>query len=134
MTTRQNLSVSQGATWSFVFTHRDSAGAAIDLTGHTAVFKIAGYGEGTVALGGAAGTITLSLTPAQTTALADEGVTGFGAYADAVWSGRGGLVVDKRSLKPAPFQRAYTTYITSSGGTVTKALEGLCEIFPDVDV
>ena len=134
MTTRLDLIVRQGETWSLGYTKRDSAGAAVDLTGYTAQFKIAGYGEGSVDLGAAQGTITLSLTPAQTTALAEDGVTGFGAYADAMWGFSDGLTVDKRSLKPEPFQRAYTVYITSSIGTVSRELEGLCEIFRDVDV
>lgn len=87
MTKRQDLVVNQGETFSFVYTKRDSAGAAVDLTGYTARMKVkdayngatqasltteADSENGTITLGGAAGTVTLAMTAADTAALASE--------------------------------------------------------------
>lgn len=84
MTTRQDLTVRQGTTWSHVHTVRDSAGSPVDLTGYTARMAVKtslGAGNvaylstgsdadgGTITLGGAAGTVTLSMTNAETSDL-----------------------------------------------------------------
>lgn len=85
MTTRQDLHINQGETWSFVYTKGGSS--PVDLTGYTARMAIrdrvggalqaylstgSGGLGGTIALGGAAGTITVSMTEAQTKALASS--------------------------------------------------------------
>lgn len=87
MTLRQNLRIDEGTTYSFVHTHRDSTGAAIDLTGYTARMSIkrkynaaiqaflstgSDANGGTLTLGGAAGTITIDMTATETDALVDD--------------------------------------------------------------
>ena len=87
MTARQDLKVNQGADFAHVHTALDSAGAARDLTGFTArlVAKsfLGGQAvaflstepdtiDGTITLGGAAGTISLAMTAEQTSALYDN--------------------------------------------------------------
>lgn len=130
MTKRQDLTIRQGETWSFVYTYVDSAGSPIDLSGFSGSFKIEGYGAGSIELGGSSGTVTLSLTSAQTTAFGNEGATGFGAYADFMEAERSG----SRKAAPEPVERAYTVSITSGGGTVTRLLEGLVTMVKDVTI
>ena len=87
MTIRQDLKINQGETWSWVYTHIDSTGSAIDLTGYTARMSVktnftgsteaylstgADADGGIISLGGVVGTVTLSMTAAQTTALTDN--------------------------------------------------------------
>lgn len=76
-----NMTIEQGATFSAVLTWRDSNGSAINLTGHTARMQIRTSARaaaatlslttenGRIALGGAAGTITLSISAADTAAI-----------------------------------------------------------------
>lgn len=76
-----NITIEQGATFSLVVTWEDSAGSAVDLTGRTARMQIRDRvaatdtlielttENGRIALGGAAGTITLTITAADTAAL-----------------------------------------------------------------
>lgn len=137
MTLRQNLVVQQGATFSHVYTHRDSAGAAVNLTGYTARMSIAEYfggpalaylstgsdaAGGTITLGGSAGTVTLAMTAAQTDALADS----WGAYADVVFaeweSGLSGITSPRTA--PANKPMIYDLELVSGAGVVTRALEG----------
>jgi len=80
MAGKYNFSIEQGTDFSRVITWRDQANVLINLTGYTARLqareKIAdtatlidlSVGAG-IALGGTLGTITLSMTAAQTTAL-----------------------------------------------------------------
>lgn len=87
MTVRQDLTIRQGETWEKVLTALDSSGAALDLSGYTGRGAIRQYlggplevyfstgsdaRNGTMALGGAAGTITLSMTAAETSDLGGE--------------------------------------------------------------
>lgn len=87
MTTRQDLYIEQGVTWSWVYTWLDSAGDPVDITGYSARMAIktrfdwnteaylssgSDADGGSIALGDAAGTITLSMTAAQTTALVGD--------------------------------------------------------------
>jgi hypothetical protein len=87
VTTRQDLIIHQGETWSFVWTKRDGSGVAVDLTGYTArmrvkdtyngvqqVYLTSGTDSqgGSITLGGSAGTVTLSMTADQSAALASE--------------------------------------------------------------
>ena len=130
MTTRQDLTVRQGETFSYVFTYKDNAGSAIDLTGYTAraaIKRSPNDGEtptvyfstgsdadgGTITLGGAAGTVTLAMTAAQTQAMLTD--------------------VDILALVP-PEKRArhykrdepfvWDLEIEAADGTVTRLLEG----------
>lgn len=76
-----NMTVEQGATFSRVITYRDGAGVLISLVGYTArltartkfsasvIFSLTTENGGIV-LGGALGTITLTITAAATAALA----------------------------------------------------------------
>lgn len=76
-----NLTVEQGATLSEVFTWKDPTGALIDLTGYSAKMQVrrapgadelyleASTGAGTIVLGGAAGTVTITVLAATTAAL-----------------------------------------------------------------
>lgn len=74
---RYNISICQGATYSQVFTYKDSAGSAVDLTGYSARLKAKNKrtdvtaiisltsGDG-ITLGGAAGTISLLISDTDT--------------------------------------------------------------------
>jgi hypothetical protein len=76
----------QGATFERVITVKDSTGSPMNLTGYTARMQVRREIEsstilvelttenGRIALGGAAGTITLSMNAATTAAIEDEGV------------------------------------------------------------
>lgn len=77
---RYDLYLEAGATYTDVVTFRDSAGALVNLTGYTAAMKIRPSKESStvslslthssgLALGGAAGTVTITITAAQTTTL-----------------------------------------------------------------
>lgn len=83
-----NPTIEQGATWERVIYWKDENGALVDLSGYTAaatfrssiedataIIELSTGGSGIV-LGGAAGTITLTMTAAQTAALTapDQGV------------------------------------------------------------
>ena len=97
-----NLTIVQRETFSLVATWRDSADAAIDLTGYTAAMDIVDDTgtvlidvgvDGTITLGGAAGTVTVTI-PAATTA-----TFAAGAY-------------------------RYDLFLTSGGGQATQLLKG----------
>jgi hypothetical protein len=109
-----NLEIKQGATLSLVATWRDSAGTAINLGGYTARLNVRETYSSTIVvltlttenggitLGGAAGTITLAATATVTAALT------------------------------APFRGVYDLELVSGGGVVTRLLEGLVIITPEV--
>jgi hypothetical protein len=81
---RQNFDVDQGSNWSYAFTFKDDAGSVVNLTGYTARMSLKrdllstesaylttgsdAFG-GAISLGGALGTVTISMTAAQTTDL-----------------------------------------------------------------
>lgn len=81
MAGRYNIIIEQGATFSRVLTWRDAQGALIDLSGYTARMQArAGHTaqsvlvsltteNGRIALGGAAGTVTLTIAAADTALL-----------------------------------------------------------------
>jgi hypothetical protein len=80
MATRYDLEIDAGATYTYTATVRDSAGALVNLTGYTAAMKIRPTVESStvslsltqasgLTLGGAAGTVLITITAAQTTAL-----------------------------------------------------------------
>jgi hypothetical protein len=125
MPIRQDLHVYQGATWRFVYAHSDGNGATVDLTGYSARMTArSGYGAssevalatgstdaGTITLGGALGTVTLSMTAAQSGALG------------------GNLLAYVFAQRPVPAPRQIEEYrydleLVSPAGEVTRALEG----------
>lgn len=78
-----NPQAQQGATWTRTITWRDSAGTAINLTGYTARMMLKRGYKDTVAalsltnssgitLGGAAGTIVITITAAQSALLSGQ--------------------------------------------------------------
>lgn len=80
MATRYDLIVDAGATYTDTITFRDSAGALVNLTGYTAAMKIRPTVESStvslsltqasgLTLGGAAGTVLITISAAQSTAL-----------------------------------------------------------------
>ena len=109
-----NLEIQQGATLALVATWKDSAGTAVDLTGYTARMNVREtYASSTailtlttansgITLGGATGTITLAATAAATAALT------------------------------APFSGVYDLELVSSAGVVTRLLEGVATVSPEV--
>lgn len=125
MAKRHDLEILQGATWSFVYTHLDSAGSAVDLTGFTARCSIkTGYGNtaeaylstgsdangGTLTLGGANGTVTFAMTAAQTKSLLDNSSLLF------LINEQYPVTVNKTFI--------YDLELVDGSGTVTRALEG----------
>lgn len=108
-----NFTIEQGATFSQVWTYKDSAGAAINLTGYTARMKARQDIASTTAildlttensgisLGGSAGTITLSISATATAALS------------------------------APSNLVYDLELVN-GSTVTRLVEGSIRITPEV--
>jgi hypothetical protein len=111
---RYDLLIDQGATLNIVATWNNSAGTPINLTGYTARMSVrATFSSATtvldlntansgIALGGAAGTITITASATTTGALT------------------------------APFSGVYDLELVSSGGVVTRLLEGTATISPEV--
>jgi len=110
---RYNLEIQQGATYSITATWAGSDGNLVNLTGYTARLQIReSYAATTtlisltnasgITLGGAAGTIAITITAAQTTALS---APGFGVY---------------------------DLELVSAGGVVTRLLEGDVTISAEV--
>lgn len=109
-----NIEIQQGATLSIVATWKDNAGTPINLTGYTARMAVRENYASTsailtlttensgIALGGALGTVTISASATATAALT------------APWSG------------------VYDLELVSGGGVVTRLLEGLVFISPEV--
>lgn len=127
MTIRQDITIYQGSTWSYVYTHKDSAGDPVDLSGYSARMAIkqcfddsaiaylstgSDADGGTIALGGALGTVTMSMTAAQSQSLLTD--------------------VDVIALIPPEKRRKlyrevvymYDLELVSGAGVVTRALEG----------
>ena len=105
-----NLSMDQGATFTSDITVKDITGNVFDLTGYTAVAKLAkGYSSTrtrttittTIANDPTTGVITLSLTATETAGLDGE-------------------------------RYVYDLEIVSAGNTVTRALEGIITVRPEV--
>ena len=140
MTYRQNLHVQQGATFSYVYTHRDSAGAAVNLTGYTARMSIrdcyggallaylstgADAAGGTITLGGSAGTVTIAMTATQTDALDPA----YGAYADVMFAEWEAGLSGVYSPPAAQSARSFVYDLELvNGATVTRVLEGAVDM------
>jgi hypothetical protein len=135
MTARHDLEIRQGQDWSFVYTHLDSGGSAVDLTGYSAraSFKVSYEGSteaylssgddadgGSIALGGANGTVTMSMTAAQTTALLEEPSL-------FAWAGKSGKVNPVEKF-------IYDLELVDGSGVVTRVLEGRVFIQREVTV
>ena len=119
MTIRHDITIHQGQTWTFVYTHR-IGGAVVDLTGYSARMAIkADYSAaflaylstgsdadgGSIALGGASGTATLFMTATESSALAGE-IT----------------MMPVEDMATMFFK--YDLELVSPAGVVTRALEG----------
>ena len=111
MCIRDSYNIDQGTTFSSTVTVKDNAGTALDLTGYTATAKMAlGYSSTrtrtdlTIAFASdrTSGDVTMSLTATQTAAL------------------------------EAPARYVYDLDITDSSGTVTRIIEGLITVRPNV--
>lgn len=126
MPLRQDLHVRQGETFAFTYTHLDSAGSAVDLTGYSARMAVrVNYGDdeevyfstgddaagGSIALGGSEGTVSLSMTAAQAKAVA-------GDLLRYVFGKPVGTPLRQREV----FR--YDLELEAPDGTVTRALEG----------
>lgn len=126
MAVRQDLIIDQGADWSFVWTKRNSAGAAVDLTGYSARAKFkdgvngiaqaylstgADADGGSIALGGAAGTVTMAMSAAQSGALASDISTV-------------SVVLSVEDLAKPVKTYIYDLELISPAGVVTRELQG----------
>lgn len=146
MTLRADLVIRQGETWSFVWTKKDSAGAAVNLTGYTARASVkdryngalqayfstgADANGGTITLGGALGTVTMSMTATQSGALAN------------VLSALGVVVLGETSdltSKPRFYDMSRPVVrfiydlelVAADGVTVTRELEGTFDVRREV--
>jgi hypothetical protein len=107
-----NLSIDQGATFTSDITVKDINGNVFDLTGYTAVAKLAkGYSSTRTrttittafATDRTTGVLTISLTANQTSALDAE-------------------------------RYVYDVEITSGAGSVTRVLEGIITVRPEVSI
>ncbi len=122
---RHDIHIQQGADWSFVYTHKDSSGSVLDVTGYSARASIKiGFGSsnmaylssgsdangGTITVGGTDGKITMSMTAEQTAALLDNALD----------------VLSENYVAPTgQFLKArYQLELLSPAGTVTRPLEG----------
>lgn len=117
MASRYNITIEQGANWSLVVTWKDSVGALVNLTGYTARMQVRATvpdptvivelrtDNGHISLGGAAGTITMTLDAATTDAIVTNG---------------------------APIYGVYDLEIVSGSGLVTRLIEGAATISPQV--
>ena len=132
MTTRVDLIIRQGETWSLSYAKKDSAGAAVDLTGYTARLAIrdrvggtlqaylstgADADGGTITLGGAAGTVALAMTATQSADLASSTVE-----LEAALFGYG-----VKNVGPVTTY-VYDLELVSGAGAVTRELEGRVEV------
>jgi hypothetical protein len=105
-----NLIVEQGATFSSSITVKDSDGNALDLTGYTASAKMAlGYSS------------TRTRTTITTTI--NEPTTGVVELS---------LTADQTAALDAPARYVYDVDITASDSTVTRVIEGIMTIRPNV--
>lgn len=132
MALRHDLDIRQGETWSWSWA-KTSGGSAVDLTGYSARMSIkAGYegateaylssgsdaDGGTITLGGAAGTIALAMTAAQTSELAGD----LSYY----------LFVRPDQQAERYIEMIYDLETVSPAGVVTRELEGRVTIQREV--
>ena len=123
MTTRSDLHINQGATWFYTYVWRDSAGSLIDLTGYSARMSIrdrvggtlyaylssgSDADGGTITLGGAGGTVTLSMTANESRNL----------------EGAASLLSSIRYIRDRTLRLFYDLELVSAADEVTRVLEG----------
>ena len=107
MATKANLVIDQGATYSTSIDVLDEDGIAIDLTNYTGAAQMRKHYTSsnsvafTVSLGGADGTVTLSMTANATANI-------------------------------APGRYVYDVELTSNTGVVSRVLEGIVTVTPNV--
>ena len=107
MATKANLTIDQGSTFNVTLDLTDENDTVIDLTGYSGVSQIRKTFTSltgvsfAVAISAQYGTVTLSLTPAQTASLVA------GRY-------------------------VYDVELTSAGGTVSRIIEGIVTVTPQV--
>lgn len=133
MTIHQDLVIKQGETWSWTCTYGSSS--PVDLTGYSARMSIkTAYGVdseaylssgddangGSIILGGVDGTITLSMTADQTTALLDD--LSFYAFMKSE---------EREEIEPSVCW-IYDLELVSPASVVTRALEGKVHIYRNV--
>ena len=112
MATTKNLVIDQGATFTSDITVKDINGNVFDLTGYTAVAKLAkGYSS------------TRTRT-AMTTAFAQDRTSGILSIS----------LTSNQTASLDPERYVYDVEITSSGGIVTRVLEGIITVRPEVSV
>ena len=105
-----NLSIDQGATFTSDITVKDINGNVFDLTGYTAVAKLArGYSS------------TRTRT-AMATSFAQDRTTGILSIS----------LTANQTASLDPERYVYDVEITSSGGIVTRVLEGIITVRPEV--
>lgn len=131
MTIRQDLIIEQNADWTFSYVHKDSDGSAIDLTGYSAAMSIkkvpgqvtvaraylstgSDADGGTITLSGADGTVTLSMTAAQTLKLVWE---------FDLWALLQSHDMDDVFVQPQ-VNLLYDINLTDAGGKTARVLEG----------
>ena len=117
---RLDLIIEQGAAFWRRLTWQDGDGNPVDLTGYSARMQVRdGYGgaqvielttaNGRITLGGADGTIELSIAATDTAALSVD-------------------LSDCRRTVPARQRHVYDLELEASDGTVTRLVEGLADI------
>ena len=112
MAARANLQIDRGATFSSDVTVTDTDGTAFDLTGYTAAAKMA--------LGYASTRTRVILT----TTINGDPTTGIITIS---------LTADQTSVLEAPARYVYDVEITkTSDSTVTRVIEGIITVSPDV--
>mgnify|MGYP007029125622 FL=1 len=106
-----NFTIDQGTTFSSTVTVKDSTGSPLDLTGYTATAKMAlGYASTRTRTD-----LTIEFTADRTTG----GVTM-------------SLTATQTAALEAPARYVFDLDITDSSGTVTRVIEGLMTIRPNV--
>ena len=106
-----NFNIDQGTTFSSTVTVKDSTGNPLDLTGYTATAKMAlGYSSTRTRTD-----LTIEFTSDRTTG----GVTM-------------SLTATQTAALEAPARYVYDLDITDSSGTVTRVIEGLMTVRPNV--
>lgn len=107
-----NLSIDQGATFTSDITVKDINGNVFDLTGFTAVAKLArGYSS------------TRTRTT-MTTAFAQDRTTGILSIS----------LTANQTAALEPERHVFDVEITSATGTVTRVLEGIITVRPEVSI
>jgi hypothetical protein len=124
MTTRHDLRVRQGETWSWTYT-KTADGSPVDLSAYSARMavkaRIGGSAEaylstgadadgGSITLGGAQGTVTLAMTAAQTAALTEDTSLA--------------LLMDPTFWAERDVEFFYDLELVDGSGNVTRELEG----------